>query len=163
MTRLFDAMRGMAADMVETFPSDSFDEPRGHANSVKWIAGHLALGMEFGLNLLGEPTENLEALMPIYGPGSPGGRVGDDGKTQSELVSELRSAGDRLKQAVLVMDPAVLATPNATPFLAQELPTVGDLLGHVYTTHIALHMGQISQMRREMGVASYYDFSSAAG
>lgn len=163
MTRLFDAMRTMAAKMIEAYPEEQFDQPRGDANSVKWIAGHLALGMEFGLNMLGEPTPHLEDLMPVYGPGSPGGRVGDDGRTQAALVAELRSSGDRLKQAVQRMDPAVLETPNMTPFLANELPTVGDLLAHVYTTHIALHMGQISQMRREMGHASYYDFSSNAG
>ena len=158
MTRLFDVMRSMAASMIETFPAESFDIPRGGSNSVKWIAGHLVLGMDFGLNILGQPTENLESMMPIYGPGSPGGSIGDDGRTQAWMVQQLRSAGDRLKRSVASLDLPALHQPNQTPFLAESLPTVGDLLGHVYTTHIALHTGQISQIRREMGEPSFYDF-----
>ena len=158
MTRLFDAMRSMAASMIETFPEDQFDVVRGGGNSVKWIAGHLALGMDFGLRMLGQPTEHLDSMMPVYGPGSPGGSVGDDGRTQASLVHHLRQTGDRLRAAVCDADLKRLGVPNETPFLSEELPTVGDLLGHVYTTHIALHMGQISQMRREMGLESYYDF-----
>lgn len=158
MVRLFDAMRGMAGSMIEDFPSEEFDRPRGDANSAKWIAGHLALGMDFGLNILGRPTEEIGKLMPTYGPGSPGGAIGDDGRTQQSLVDHFRSTGDQLKEAVLAASDEQLKRPNETPFLAEELPTAGDLLAHVFTTHIAMHMGQLSQMRREMGMKSFYDF-----
>ena len=158
MVNLFDAMRNMAAGMIEDFPDDQFDEVRGQANSAKWIAGHLALGMDFGLNLLGHPSDAIAEMMPTYGPGSPGGSIGDDGRTKESLLKHMRTTGSLLRAAVVDASEEQLAKPNATPFLAKELPTTGDLLGHVFTTHIALHMGQLSQMRREMGIASYYDF-----
>lgn len=156
MVKLFDLTRTMAADMAEGIPGDKFDVQNGSANSPKWIVGHLALGMDFGLMLLGHPTKELEAMMPTYGPGSKGGTVGDDGRSQSELIAHFRRNGDLLRSKVLEADEEALMQKQETPFLAEELPTVGELLGHVFTTHIALHMGQLSQIRRESGLPSWY-------
>ena len=159
MVRLFDLTRTMAAKMAEDLPEDEFDKQRGDSNSPKWITGHLALGMDFGLNLLGISNGKSEQMMPIYGPGSSGGVVGDDGRSRSDLIQHMRTSGDQLREAVLDASEQTLSAPNSTPFLAEELPTVGDLLGHVFTTHIALHMGQLSQIRRELGLPSLYKFS----
>lgn len=159
MTKLFDLTRTMAADMAVDIPPDQFDVATGSANSPKWIVGHLAIGMDFGLMLLGGPSEELDAMMPIYGPGSAGGSVGDDGRSQADLIAHLRKSGDALKDRVLEVDSETLTQKQQTPFLLQELPTVGDLLGHVFTTHIAMHMGQLSQIRREIGLPSWYQVS----
>ena len=156
MTKLFDLTRTMAADMAEGIPPEEFDVANEGANSPKWIVGHLALGMDFGLMLLGFPSDKLEVMMPIYGPGSPGGSVGDDGQSQRGLISHLRTTGDVLRDRVLEVDEGILGQTQETPFLSQELPTVGDLLGHIYTTHIAMHMGQLSQIRRQLGLPSWY-------
>lgn len=160
MTRLFDLTRHMAAEMVLGIPDDQFDHPRGGGNSPKWIIGHLALGMDFGLMLLGQPTAELPTMMPLYGPGSPGGQVGDDGRSREDLVQHMRTVGDQLKVLVAATSDEVLRQKQSTPFLSDVLPTVGDLLGHIYTTHIALHMGQLSQIRRELGLPSLYKFVS---
>lgn len=157
MTNLFDLMRAMAAEMASTIPEEHFNEPRGGSNSPKWITGHLALGMDFGLNLLGEETPAIAEMMPLYGPGSPGGRVDDD-RTREALVEHMKKAGDTLKEKVALADDEIFGQPNSTPFLAKQLPLVGDILGHVYTTHIALHTGQLSQIRRELGLPSLYQF-----
>ncbi|MGB7328130.1 MAG: DinB family protein [Rubripirellula sp.] len=161
MAKLFDLMRTMAGEMAESIPAEEFDTPRGDANSPKWILGHLALGMDFGLMLLGSPTPAIEAMMPKYGPESAGGAVGDDGRSRADLLEHFRTVGDELKAKVLAADPAVFAEKQPTPFLAEELPTVGDLLAHVFTTHIALHMGQLSQIRRESGINSWYQIAGA--
>ncbi|MEM1068464.1 MAG: DinB family protein [Planctomycetota bacterium] len=157
MTGLFDLMRTMAASMAEEIPDEHFNVARGGSNSPKWITGHLALAMNFGLNILGEPTEAIAEMMPSYGPGSPGGAVEDD-KTKEMLVQHMRTVGDQLKEKVAVAEPSQFDAPNETPFLADALPTAGDLLAHVYTTHIALHTGQLSQIRREIGLPSLYQF-----
>ena len=159
MVRLFDLSRTMAATMAEGLPEDEFDKPRGGSNSPKWITGHLALGMDFGLNLLGVSSGKIEEMMPLYGPGSVGGEIGDDGRSQADLVNHLRTAGDQLRDAVQNVSEEQLAAPNETPFLGKELPTVGDLLGHIFTTHVALHMGQLSQIRRELGLPNLFKFS----
>lgn len=156
MTKLFDLTRTMAAEMAEGIPPDQFDIANGGANSPKWIVGHLALGMDFGLMLLGAPTDKIEVMMPTYGPGSPGGSVGADGLSQSDLIAHLRSTGDVLRDKVLEVESETLMQKQHTPFLVSELPTVGDLLGHVFTTHIAMHMGQLSQVRREAGLPSWF-------
>ena len=156
MTKLFDLTRTMAAEMGESIPAEQFDIATAGANSPKWIVGHLALGMDFGLMLLGTPSDKLETMMPTYGPGSPGGSVGEDGHTQSQLIAHLRSTGDELREHVLNVDSETLLRNQETPFLTDELPTVGDLLGHIYTTHLAMHMGQLSQIRRQLGLPSWY-------
>ena len=93
MVKLFDLTRTMAAEMAEEIPEEQFDIATGDANSPKWIVGHLALGMDFGLMLLGMPTDNIETMMPTYGPGSPGGSIGDDGRSQCDLIAHLRTTG----------------------------------------------------------------------
>ncbi|MEL7335173.1 MAG: DinB family protein, partial [Planctomycetota bacterium] len=153
------AMRGIADEMIATFPDDQFDVPVGDANSAKWIAGHLALGMGFGLNLLGVVPEEIAEMMPTYGPGSPGGAIGDDGRDKASLLAIFRGRGEELKAAVAAAAPEHFQSPNTTPFLAKEMPTVGDLLAHVYTTHITLHAGQLSQMRRQLGLPSMFAFT----
>lgn len=156
-TQLFDLTRSMAAEMALGIPDEHFNEPRGGSNSPKWITGHLALGMDFGLSLLGEPTAAIAEMMPVYGPGSPGGRV-EDSRTREDLVEHMKRTGDALREKVAVATEEQLRQPQTTPFLQKELPTVGGLLAHVYTTHIALHLGQLSQIRRELGLPSLYQF-----
>ncbi|MEM9644250.1 MAG: DinB family protein [Planctomycetota bacterium] len=157
MAQLFDLMRAMAADMAEGIPDEHFNLARGSSNSPKWITGHLALGMDFGLSLLGEPTEAIETMMPIHGPGSPGGVV-DDPLSKAGLVQQVRRVGDRLEERVAAANPQQLEGPNETPFLKEQLPTTGGLLGHVFTTHAALHTGQLSQALRELGLPCLYQF-----
>ncbi|GAB5406193.1 MAG: hypothetical protein Aurels2KO_44240 [Aureliella sp.] len=157
MTRLFDLMRSMASGLAEGIPDEHFNVARGGSNSPKWITGHLALGMDFGLNTLGEPTKEIALMMPTYGPGSPGGSV-EDSYSKQDLLEHMQRVGDQLKEKVAVVDASRLELPNETPFLREQLPTAGDLLGHVYTTHIALHSGQLSQIRRELGLPSMYQF-----
>ena len=56
-TQLFDLMRTMAAEMALGIPEAEFNVSHGGSNSPKSITGHIALGMDFGLRLLGEPTD----------------------------------------------------------------------------------------------------------
>lgn len=154
MLTLFDVMRGMTIDMAAGIPESEFDVPRGNSNSPKWITGHLALCMDFGLSLLGKPAEKIESMMPIYGPGSPGGAIGDDGRSQEELIAHLKASGDLLRDAVLAVDADYLTQPQPSPFLTKELPLIGDMLGHLITTHLSMHCGQLSQIRRECGLPS---------
>lgn len=154
MLRLFELMRMMAAEAASGLSPEAFDEPRGGSNSPKWITGHLALGMDFGLNLLGQPQASIQDMMPTYGPNSPGGKIGDDGRTQQSLVAHLKESGDKLAAAFQQVTNEHLDQPNPTPFLVEELPTIGDLLGHLMTTHLSLHTGQLSQIRRELGMPS---------
>lgn len=156
MVKLFDLTRTMAAEMAEGIPEEQFDIATGRANSPKWIVGHLALGMDFGLMLLGIHSDNLDAMMPTYGPGSSGGSIGDDGRSQTDLIAHLRNSGDTLRAKVIEANEETLNQKQQTSFLDQQLPTVGDLLGHIFSTHIALHMGQLSQIRRESGLPSWY-------
>ena len=51
-----------------------------------------------------------------------------------------------------------MAAPNRLPirFLLRHLPTVGDLLAHLLTTHSAYHLGQLSTWRRAAGLPEVF-------
>ena len=154
LTSLFNLVRPMTVQLIDRIADDQFDSVQGGGNSPKWILGHLAVGMDFGLNILGRPTEHLDAMMPTYGPGSPGGVIGDDGYTRKSLRQHFQIAGDQLAAAVIAIDDKTqskLNQPNTTPFLTETLPTMGHLLAHVYTTHLAMHTGQLSEINRQLG------------
>jgi len=120
---------------------------------------HPSSGMDFGLSRLGEAADAIEVMMLTYGLGSADGRV-EDSRTHVDLVAHMRALGDALILKVAGVSEERLSKPQSKPFLAKELPTVGGLLAYVYTTHIALHMGQLSQIRRELGMPSQYQFGA---
>ena len=151
--KLFDTLRDMTAEMAEGIDDEQFHTAQGDGgHSPAWITGHLALGMDFALNMMGDRPEKLEEMMPVFGPGSSGD-VGTDW-TRDQLVGHLRSAGDKVSGRLPELTPSFLDEPQQTPFLQDKLPLVGDLLGHLVSTHLALHAGQLSQWRRSHGMPS---------
>ncbi|WP_404310113.1 DinB family protein [Neorhodopirellula lusitana] len=154
MQNLFTMMNGMLTQMISEIDDDRFDEPLGEGNSPNWIVGHLALGMEFAVSLLGGESEVLGDLMPVYGPGSPGGRIGDTGRSKEELLELLERGFDRVNEALANVKPGQLEQPQKTTILEGPLPTVGDMLGHLLTTHFGMHIGQLSAWRRATGMES---------
>lgn len=160
MLTLFDLYRNMCHTMATEIEEARFDHAQGQSNSPNWIVGHLALSMDFGLSLLGETPASVARYMPLYGPGSSGGQLADAAFAKQELLDQLVSGGDQLRNKMDCVDPSVLEKPQGTPFLAAELPTVGALLSHIITTHLAMHTGQLSHWRRAEGMSSVYLFDS---
>ncbi len=148
-------MSSMALEMAESIPDDQFNLlPKGGGNSPNWIMGHLCLGNGFGLQLLGQDPEILKLTGEAYGPGST--PTEDPAKLmgKAELISHFKSSRADLIEAVTNADAAALAQPQPTSILKEELPTTGDFIGHLLTTHLAMHTGQLSAWRRSRGLDS---------
>ena len=47
-----------------------------------------------------------------------------------------------------------MSTDRANPFdsMAETLPTLADLLSYLLSTHEAMHLGQLSAWRRQLGL-----------
>lgn len=151
MLNAYDMMRSMAHQMASSIDPTQFDVATDGANSVNWIVGHLALVADMGSNLLGHPQTTIEQWSSVYGPGSPGGVVGDRGMSRDAVMEYFAAAHDRLRGHADNPDQSLLDAANETPFMSDALPTMGDLLAHVLTTHLGMHTGQISQIRRQSG------------
>ncbi len=148
-------MSSMAVEMAESIPEDQFHLlPGGGGNSPNWIMGHLCLGNGFGLQLLGQDPEILKLTGEAYGPGSTPTEDQTKLMSKADLLSHFESSRSDLIEAISNADPSTLAQPQPTSILKEELPTIGDFIGHLLTTHLALHTGQLSAWRRSRGLDS---------
>ena len=145
----------MVLEMAHSIPDDQFHLlPSGGGNSPNWIMGHLCLGNGFGMQLLGHDPEILKLTGAAYGPGSTPTEDQSTLMSKSDLLTHFESSRIDLVTAIEKADPAVFAAPQQTSILTQQLPTVGDFVGHLLTTHVALHTGQLSAWRRSRGLDS---------
>ncbi len=151
--KLFQLVRGLLTSMVDEIPSEDFQRlPAGGGNSPNWILGHLTIANGFGLMTLGQPSERAESMMPMYGPGSKPTEEMAELLSKEELVQAFHELADQFVAAVEGATPDQLAAPREGPLLQEQLPTVGDMTGHLLTTHFALHIGQLSAWRRAQGM-----------
>ncbi len=119
-----------------------------------WILGHLAIVGDMGRSLFGGSKICPEAWHTQFAPGSDSSSLPDPVPSKADLVSAIDAGYRDLQKLVQAADPQTLAAPNPLPmpFLQQHLPTVGDLVAHVLTTHMAYHLGQLSTWRRVAGL-----------
>jgi len=151
--RLFEFMRGYAGLLMEDVPVDRLDEqPAPGANTPRWIMGHLAVCTDFAAQLLGGTPACPDAWRELYGNGSIP-RANPDGQPDiDEIMAAYRAGHDRVTAAAADVEPARLEAPNAIERLRDVLPTQGDFLAHLLTTHEATHLGQLSAWRRSIGM-----------
>ncbi len=142
---------------VQDIPSESFSQaafPGG--KPPVWILGHLAIANDYTLQLLGEPAACPAEWHARFGPGSSAEVT--DGSSAEELLAGIWRGAELVKLAVPRATPERLAEKHTVPMkqLMRFTPTVGDLVGHLLSTHFATHLGQLSVWRRQMGLPSVF-------
>ena len=134
-------------------------QPAKGVNPPAWILGHLAICTDFALKLLGQPTLLPASWHEEFGPGSSPLPEKHPYPSRDELLSALAAGHAAVVAALPSADAKVLAGPNplvSLPFVVQTLPTVGDLLAHLISTHEAAHLGHLSNWRRQTGRAPLF-------
>ena len=133
-------------------------QPAPGMNTPLCVFGHLAVCTEYGLKLLGRPTSCPEAWHAAFGIGSNPAEPPSPQPTKADLLAALASGHARLNAAMAEATPAQSSTANPFDFLAKALPTVGDLLAHLTSSHPAMHLGQLSAWRRLNGLPGVLGF-----
>ena len=133
-------------------------QPAPGMNTPQWVFGHLAVCTDYGLKLLGQPTSCPKAWYAAFGIGSNPAVPPTPQPSEAELLEAITSGHARLNAAMTKATPEQLATPTPFDFLAQALPTVGDLLAQLTTSHPAMHLGQLSAWRRLNGLPGVLGF-----
>lgn len=126
-------------------------QPSSAVNTPAWLLGHLAICTDFALGILEQEKQIPREWMVYFGPGSkphPGDRTWP---SKAELWDAYSSGHQLVDAATLDIDPPLLAKPNPIEFLQSDLPTSGDLLAHLMATHESLHLGHLSNWRRQTG------------
>ncbi len=159
---LYKMFHTMTHEMLSGISDDDFVAiPFGGGNSPNWILGHITIGNMFTLNILGQTQEEVATWMPDYGPGS----TPSDDVTKIMDRDVLQATFDRTHNEVIAaVEPVTVEFLDKTheaPFLRKALPTNGDLLGHLLTTHFAMHVGQLSAFRRNRGMEPVLDLANS--
>ena len=134
-------------------------QPAPQINHPAWLLGHLAIAADYVPLVLGEKMSLPEAWhKQLFGPGSLPTTERDRYPSKAELVASLERLYERNLQLVAAAPEATLAAPHKIEFFLPLLPTVGDMVAHLMSTHVAFHLGQLSTWRRLMGLPGVLKF-----
>ncbi len=144
---------GYAKRLAADIPDDKLThQPHPGMNTPLWVLTHLAICTDYAAELLGGTKVCPESWHRDFGPFSvPNEHKGPVG-TKAELLAALDAGHARVAELAQSPDPAAMAKENPFEFIRQPFPTVGVLIGHLLTTHEAIHLGQLSAWRRVMGL-----------
>ncbi|MEX2170010.1 MAG: DinB family protein [Pirellulales bacterium] len=154
LTTLYRFTLASCEALMADIPQEQMEhQPSPAVNPPAWILGHLAICTDFALDLMGQPKRLPEEWHAEFRPGSKPLSEQHSYPDREELLIALREGHEAVVAALLQVTPEQLAAPNPLPmkFLQRTLPTVGDLLAHLVTTHEAAHLGHLSNWRRQMG------------
>lgn len=126
------------------------------ANPPSWIVGHLAIASDFVLMVLGKPTLLPKNWMVLFGPGSDPVKYLEKHPSRAELIAAYERGHQAVFKEVPEADASKLTGPSPFKPLINELPTAGDLLVHLLTSHEAFHVSQLSACRRSGGFAPLF-------
>jgi hypothetical protein len=155
--KLYDFMLGYCKLLTRDIDDARMaDSPAPGVNHPAWILTHLALATDYAARLLGEQPKCPEAWHKKCGPGSKLSPNRGDYASKQELLAALEAGHARVNAAAARVTEEALNRPHSVeiPILKQLLPTVGELLAHLMTTHAGIHLGQLSLWRRTMGLPS---------
>ena len=140
----------LLADIAD---DEMLHQPSPDVNTPAWLLGHLAICTDYALELMGQAKQLPESWGEQFGPQSKPLPDGASWPGKQELWEAHAAGHARVAAATESVQAEILARPNPLPFefLKKALPTAGDLLGHLMTTHEASHLGHLSNWRRQMG------------
>jgi hypothetical protein len=143
--------RLLAEDIAE---ADMAYQPVAKMNPPVWILGHLAISTDYAAMLLGLSKDCPEEWHRRFGPGSRAPRPDEPRPKKDNLLLAIQRGHERVSHASERVTAERLAQqhPVDLAFLRESLPTVGELLAHLMTTHPAAHLGQLSAWRRACGM-----------
>lgn len=150
---LYRFMDGYATILLEDVSQEQMTkQPTQSANHPAWHLGHLAVAGSMALKLAGREPACPRKWFPLFGRGST--PTDDPAKypDKQTLLDTLHTVHAKVGEAVAEIPPEKIFDPNPIEDLRQPLPTLGDLLAHLLTTHEAMHMGQIAAWRNAMGL-----------
>jgi hypothetical protein len=139
--------------LVKDLPTEALEvQGRGTGHSALWLLGHMAISVDFGNQVLGRETICPARWFVAFGPGSSDEIKNPEKYDSREMIEVIRSGYPKLQELAMAADETLLTAPHPVEMLQDTaLKTKGDLLGHLLTTHLSMHLGQLSFWRRLQG------------
>lgn len=139
--------------LIKDLPQDGLAEQGdGKGHSALWILGHLAVSVDYGRMVLGLDRVCPARWMVAFGTGSSDDVKNSDKYDAQKLIETIRTGYPALSEATVKADPDLMRQPHQVEVLVgSKLVTNADLMAHLLTTHLAMHLGQLSYWRRLQG------------
>jgi len=124
------------------------------ANTPIWILGRLAVSMDLGLTLLGENAQCPTSWHEMFGLGSSPQTITPPIPTTSDLIKLFELGHNRLLDAADRATEEELGAKHKIPLdvFQNYMPTVGDAISYIMTTHLAAYLGELTMIRLVIGL-----------
>ena len=119
------------------------------ANSPGWCLGHLAVEGDHACMQLGLERRTPAAWDGVFLMDARWNKSGLPQK--QELLDAVRDVYEALRTQSLLLTPAERAGPCPSDFLKRYLPTLELWIGHMLTTHVTMHAGNLVTWLRLRG------------
>ena len=145
--------RAYLSRLMSDIPEDELDvQPHPELHSVRWILAHLAIAADYGFRQLDLPFVCPRDWHSGYGPTSQAGTAAGVRPTRDELLAKIDSGYAQLCSAASAAPASQLEEIHEVGLLkGTPLRTKSDLIAHLLATHFAVHLGQLSTLRRLSG------------
>jgi hypothetical protein len=153
--RINGLMNGMLSRLLQDVDDTQLVTPiASGGNPPAWILAHLAVANDYALRMMGEPRVCSSEWHKRFGPGKSPREDNGPLPTKAELLQKLDEGRQAVASAAPKADPARMDVPQTVDFFkGTPVETNGDIVAHLMTTHMALHLGQLSAWRRVQGKA----------
>lgn len=140
-----DYMHRLVADLSD---AQMTFRPHGQLNPPAWILGHLAIVNDYSLATMKQPKVCDETWHKLFGPDTPPVTEAMAGFTKATLLAKYDEGHAAVAKTILQTPAEILNAPHGIDFLSPWLINNQDLLTHLLTTHVCVHLGQLSAWRR---------------
>lgn len=139
--------------LIEDIPPDRMaEQPAPLMNHPAWLLGHLAWASDVIPALLGGSTTLDAAWADLFNAWSRPQPVATLYPDKATLIQTLQRTHAAASESLSRVTPERLAAEFPDPTFRAVMPTIGDALFHILTTHEATHAGQLSAWRRAAGL-----------
>lgn len=141
--------------LIKDFPQDKWlIRPTNVPSHALWQVGHLAFTCNAGLKALGFDSIVDDSWAELFGPGSNSTDDAADYPAIEVVIEKYNEAVTKLTEIYSNADDDVLGKATKIERLIERFPRQGDFIVFLLTSHLAIHAGQLSTLRKLLGLGN---------
>jgi hypothetical protein len=156
--RLNGLMNGMLSLLLKDVDDAELAVPiASGGNPPAWILAHVVVANDYALRMLGGDRVAPAEWHKRFGRGMSPKEDQNPLPSKAELVAKLEQGRQQIATAAARVDPARMNEPHNVEFFKDTpVECIGDVVAHLMTTHLSIHLGQLSAWRRVQGRAPLF-------
>lgn len=128
------------------------NQPKDLPNHPAWTLGHVATSCALGASFFGVEMPFSKNWIDLYKKGSTPLAERQSYPSKAELLKTLEQQHKILAEAISNADPKLLTSQLPDETRRQRFPKTGDFICFLMTAHESIHIGQLADWRRAMGM-----------